>query len=249
LGTGLWKLTWLEIKIFVREPLGVVGTVIVPAFIFVVIGRMVGPAMRRGDTGLPPVVSSDLPILTAVLISLSAVLSLVAIMAIYREGGILKRLRATPLRPATILTAHVAVKLFFTAITLLLMFLGGRRYYPIEPGVPIVSFFVGVLFSTVCVLSIGFLLASVVPTARFAQPVGALVLYPLIGVSGLFAPVNAMPAGLRIVARLEPFTYAVSLQRGLWRGDGWPAHAGDVLALLAIFLVLTVVSGKIFRWE
>ena len=42
-------------------------------------------------------------------------LSLVTIISIYREGGILKRLRATPLRPHTILTAHVLVKLLFTA--------------------------------------------------------------------------------------------------------------------------------------
>jgi ABC-2 type transport system permease protein len=245
----LWQLTWLEIKIFIREPLGVVGTVIVPALIFVVIGRMVGPAMRRGASGLPPVVSSDLPILTAVLISMSAVLSLVAIMAIYREGGILKRLRATPLRPVTILSAHVLVKLIFTALTMGLMILGGRRYYPVAPNVPLVSFTVGVLFSTLCVLSIGFLLASVVPTARFAQPVGALVLYPMIGLSGLFSPVASMPAGMRAVARLEPFTYAVSLQRGLWRGDGWTAHATDVFALGAIFLICTLLSAKIFRWE
>ena len=52
------------------------------------------------------------------MISASAVLSLVSIIAIYREGGILKRLRATPLRPRTILTAHVLVKLVFTALTL-----------------------------------------------------------------------------------------------------------------------------------
>ena len=42
---------------------------------------------------------------------LSAVLSLVTIIAIYREGGILKRLRATPLLPHTILGAQVIVKL------------------------------------------------------------------------------------------------------------------------------------------
>ena len=48
-------------------------------------------------------------------------MSLVTIIAIYREGGILKRLRATPLRPHTILTAHVLVKLLFTAVTLALI--------------------------------------------------------------------------------------------------------------------------------
>ena len=43
--------------------------------------------------------TSDLPVFASLLIALSAVLSLVTIIAIYREGGILKRLRATPLRP------------------------------------------------------------------------------------------------------------------------------------------------------
>ena len=36
------ELTWLEIKIFVREPLGVIGTSCVPVLVFVVMGRLVG---------------------------------------------------------------------------------------------------------------------------------------------------------------------------------------------------------------
>ena len=38
----LLKLTWLEIKIFVREPLGLFGTVGVPVLVFVIFGRMFG---------------------------------------------------------------------------------------------------------------------------------------------------------------------------------------------------------------
>ena len=246
---GLLQLTWLEIKIFVREPLGVFGTVVVPALMFVVLGRIVGPPMRRGARNLPPIVSVDLPILAAMLIAISAVLSLVAVMAIYREGGILKRLRATPLRPATILTAHVLVKLVFTAVSLGLMVLGGRGYYPIPPDVPLLSFTAGVLVATLAILSVGFLLASIAPTARFAQPIGALILYPMLGISGLFGPVELMPPAVQAMARLVPFTYAVSLLRGLWRGDGWPAHAGDVAALGLVFIICTVAATKLFRWE
>ena len=33
---GLWELSWLEIKIFLREPLGAIGTIIVPVFAFIV---------------------------------------------------------------------------------------------------------------------------------------------------------------------------------------------------------------------
>ena len=56
----------------------------------------------------------NVAILAALFIALGSVQSLVAIIAIYREGGILKRLRATPLSPVTILGAHVVVKLGFT---------------------------------------------------------------------------------------------------------------------------------------
>jgi hypothetical protein len=44
---GLWRLTWLEIKIFVREPLGVIGTLGVPVLIYVLFGRLLERAEAR----------------------------------------------------------------------------------------------------------------------------------------------------------------------------------------------------------
>src|SRR5262245_55664043 len=127
---GLWKLTWLELKIFAREPLGFAGTIGIPVIALVLIGHMVGPpSPGAGAAEARQFLGVNLPVFAALLIALSAALSLVTIMAIYREGGILKRLRATPLRPVTILTAHVLVKLLLTAVTLALMVLAGQRYY------------------------------------------------------------------------------------------------------------------------
>jgi ABC-2 type transport system permease protein len=246
---GLWKLAWLETKIFVREPLGLIGSVGVPVLIFVLFGRMFGAGSRSAAARVPRALSVDLPILTSLLITTSTVLSLVAIIAIYREGGILRRLRATPLRPYTILTAHVLVKLLFTAVTLAAMLLAGRRYFSIDAGVPLVSFTLALLFTTGSIVSLGFLLASIVPTARFAQPLGTLVLYPMLGVSGLFVPIEALPPMLQTIARLLPLTYAVSLLRGIWQGEGWAAHAHDVAILTLMFLVFTALSAKAFRWE
>lgn len=245
----LLRLTWLEIKIFVREPLGVIGTVAIPVAMFVVVARMIGPEVGRGSPDVPRFVSVDLPIFASLLIAASAVLSLIAIIAIYREGGILKRLRATPLGAPTILAAHVLVKLLSSALTLALMILAGRRYYPVPPEVPLVSFTAGLLFCTVAIVSLGFLIASVVPTARFAQPIGTLVIYPMLGLSGLFVPVDAFPPTLQAVARVLPFTYAVSLLRGIWHGEGWLSHGGDVAALALICLTGIGLSAKVFRWE
>ncbi len=246
---GLWKLTWIEIKIFLREPLGAFGTIGIPVLVFVETGRIVGRSLSPVSRAASPFITAGLPVLASVLIAISAVLSLVTIISIYREGGILKRLRATPLRPRTILTAHVLVKLLLTAATLALMVLAGKRYYPIGIHAPLFSFTMALLISTCSILSIGFLIASIVPTARFAQPIGAVIMYPMIAVSGLFVPVTSLPPTLQAVARVVPLTYTVSLLVGIWKGDAWSAHVGDVAALALVFMVCTALSAKVFRWE
>jgi ABC-2 type transport system permease protein len=243
---GLWKLTWIEIKVFLREPLGAVGSIVVPVLVFLIARRLVGNSPAANSSNFLRV---ELPVLAAVLIAVNAVLSLVTIISIYREGGILKRLRATPLRPQTILTAHVLVKLILTAITLVLLVLAGKRYFPAGVHPPVFSFALALLISTWSILSIGFVIASIVPTARFAQPVGAIILYPMISFSGLFFPLAALPPLLHAVARALPLTYAVQLMQGIWLGEGWLAHLGDVAALVIVFAVCTALSAKVFRWE
>ncbi len=177
---GLTKLTWIEIKVFMREPLGAFGTIVLPVLVFLVLGRVASFKPAPSTLAVSGFSGSGLPVFVALLITISAVLSLVTIIAIYREGGILKRLRATPLRPQTILTAHVVVKLILTAATLGLMLLAGRRYFPAGVHVPWFSFTLALLISTLSILSICFFIASLVPTARFAQPAGAVILYPMI---------------------------------------------------------------------
>ena len=105
-----------------------------------------------------------MPVFAAILIVLGAVLSLVTIISIYREGGILKRLRA-----------------------------GFAEH--------LVGFSAALLISTLSLLSIGFLIASLVPTARFAQPVGSLIFYPMLALSGLFFPIEALPPALEAPPR------------------------------------------------
>ena len=147
-------------------------------------------------------------------------MSLVTIISIYREGGILRRLRATPLRPQTILTAHVLVKLALTVATMALMVLAGKRYYPVDIHVPVFGFAIALLISTWSILSIGFLIASIVPTARFAQPIGAAILYPMLALCGLFVPLESLPPVLHAVAHALPLTYAVSLLARNLEGRG-----------------------------
>jgi ABC-2 type transport system permease protein len=116
------------------------------------------------------------------------------------------------------------------------MVLAGKRYYPVGVHVPLFSFMIALLISTWSILSIGFLIASIVPTARFAQPIGAIVLYPMITVSGFLVPIESLQPTLHAVARVLPPTYLAPLLQGIWNGTGRGVCR------------LHCVSGEVFRW-
>jgi ABC-2 type transport system permease protein len=59
---GLWKLTWLEIKIFLREPMGAFGTIVMPVVIFLAVGRT-ARAFSRAPEAMRGFLESDLPVL------------------------------------------------------------------------------------------------------------------------------------------------------------------------------------------
>ena len=142
------------------------------------------------------------------------------------------------------------VKLLLTALTMTLMVLAGKRYFAIGPQVPILRFTIALLISTLSILSIGFIVASLVPTARFAQPIGAVIFYPMIGLSGLFVPTDSLfPPAWRPLAHALPLSHAASLLQGIWVGDPWSAHMGDIAALAVVFVLCVVVTSRVFRWE
>ena len=65
---GLWKLTWLEIKIFLREPLGAFGSILFPVLVFVVVGRL-GRPVTPGSLSAAGFLRVGLPVFVSVLIA------------------------------------------------------------------------------------------------------------------------------------------------------------------------------------
>jgi ABC-2 type transport system permease protein len=246
---GLWTLTWIEFKVFMREPMGSVSSLLMPVFIFVVFSQI--PAMS-GTTENPQstVIQVPLAVLAIIIIGISNVISLITIISIYREGGILKRLRATPLRPYTILTAHVLVKLVITALSLTLLVLVGKSYGSLSENVNVASFSIAIIFSFVSLMSIGFVIASLVPTARFAQPMASAIIVPMFMFSPVFIPMEIMnDTGLMFILNLSPMTHVVNLLDGIWAGGSWITQIPAIIGLTITFITCTAISTKVFRWE
>ena len=78
-------------------------------------------------------------------------------------------------------------------------------------------------------------------------PLGSLVMFSMLPLSGLF-PI-ALPPSIEVVSRFVPLTYAVSLLSGIWQGDPWSAHLGNIAALVVVFAVCTLIASRVFRWD
>lgn len=242
---GFLALSWIEFKIFMREPMGSVSALVFPVIIFVVLSSGGDESGSRFESLLVP-----LPIFAVVLIGMSNATSLIAIISIYREGGILKRLRSTPLQPYTILSAHVLVKLIMTALSLSLLVLVGKNFGSWNPDVNALSFGIAIVFSFISLMSIGFVIASFVPTARFAQPLATFIFMPLMIMSPLFVPINEFSdTWIAKLFYLSPFTHVTNLLAGIWSGGGWGDQWIAIIGLTTIFMVCVTVSTKVFRWE
>jgi ABC-2 type transport system permease protein len=71
----------------------------------------------------------------------------------------------------------------------------------------------------------------------------------MVALSGLFFPIDSLPGWARLIARILPLGYAVSLLDGIWRGEPWSSHLGDVAALTLFFVIVTAIASRVFRWE
>lgn len=245
---ALTKYTWVEIKLFLREPLGAFFTLGFPLMMLFLFGSIYGNAPSPYFNGYGTV-DVSVPAYTAMIIGTTGIMGLTITMSSYREKGILRRLRATPLRPHIILTGQVVVIFAMTVVGMLLLILAGKLVYDLRFDGNPVSVALAFVLSSLSFFSLGFVLASVMPTARTAQVVGMVIFYPMLFLSGAGLPLEMLPDGVRKISNFLPLTHVVTLLRGLWTGDVWSQHITEVIVLTSMMVVGVLISARTFRWE
>src|SRR5258708_2950979 len=103
---GLVKLFKVDLKLYLREPSGAFFTLVFPLMMLFLFGGLNGNKPRNDLHGFG-IVDIMLPGYIGMIIATTGLPALVITMAAARERGILRRMRATPLLPQTILTAQV----------------------------------------------------------------------------------------------------------------------------------------------
>jgi ABC-2 type transport system permease protein len=241
-------LTWVHFKLYLREPVSTFFTVLFPPLLVVLFGAMYGnePSALFGGYGSMDI---SMPAYTALILGTVGLMGVPITTSGYREQGVLRRFRATPMRPLTYLIADVTTNLMMTLIGMLFLVLAGWLLYRVRFEGQIASVIFAVLFGGVTMFAIGYLIASVAASARMAQVVGMVIFYPMMFLSGASVPLEVMPPGIQRVSEFLPLTYVVRLLRGVWFGGRVIDQASDLLVLGAIFSASTILAVRFFRWE
>jgi ABC-2 type transport system permease protein len=245
---SLLRMTWMEAKLFLREPVGAFFTLVFPLMFLFLFGSIYGnkPVPEFGGQGT---IDVSIPSYTAMIIATSGLMSITITLAAYREKGVLRRLRTTPVSPLVVLGAQVIVVFAMTCLGMLLLILAGKLVYHIRFHGNALSVLAGFVLSSLSFFALGFILAGIIPTARTAQIVGLVLLYPMLFLCGAGYPRELLPEAIRKVSAFLPLTYVVNLLRGLWIGEAWSLHATDAIVLAAILVAGVLISVKTFRWE
>jgi len=245
---GLWKLTLTEALLYLREPVATFFTIFYAPLVLLLFGSIYGnkPSELFGGRGTMDV---TVPAYIGLIVVTVSLMGLPIATVSNRELGVLRRYRATPLRPVTYLTAQVLVYSAMTLLGVLLLFLTGKLVYQIRFEGSFLSVLAGLILSTLSFLSLGFLVASLSPTPRLAQMVGMILAFGMMFLSGATFPLEIMPERVRQVSNFLPLTHVVKLMRGLWAGQSWGGLWVHGVVLGGLLVACVAVSAVAFRWE
>jgi ABC-2 type transport system permease protein len=247
-GSALRRLTVTELKLFVRERVGVIWGVGFPLVLLIIFGSIPGfrTPVSKGIHGLS-ILDAYVPILITFVLAMLALNALPSVLAGYREKGILRRLATTPVGPGRVLAAQLAVNVAVVLVTLVLLVAVARIAYGVPLPRQVAGFALAVVLTVAALFGIGMFVAAVVPTARAANAAGAILFFPMMFFAGLWLPIAAMPSVLQHISHATPLGAAAQSLTDAWQGH-WP-HPLQLLAMAAYALVFSLGAARLFRWE
>jgi ABC-2 type transport system permease protein len=245
---GFLRLASTDIRLFVREPIAVFFTIAFAPLLIILNGLIFGnqPTPLSGGRG-----SMDLamPAYAAMVLCIVGFMSIPVSICGFRESGVLRRYRSTPLRPMTFIAADVVSNLLMAFVGVLALGVAGWVFYHTSFAGSVIVVGIAIAFCALSMFSIGYLIAALAPNARMANVIGLLVLYPMMFLSGIFIPAEVMPETVKRISQFLPLTYAVELLRGLWFGEPWSDYLLATAVLLGVLVVCTALAARFFRWE
>lgn len=200
---------WLrEMKRFVRARSRLVGTLVMPLFLYLFLGaglrgaRMPGAGEGSGyqDFLLPGILSMSV-LFSSTFAGISVLWD--------REFGFLKEIMVAPVSRLSIVLGRIAggVTTSFIQVVVILVVALLLGFHPAAPRVlPALAV---VLLTSIAFIALGLVFASNMRDMQGFNLVMSFVIFPLLLLSGALFPLDASATLLRRLSYLDPLTYAV----------------------------------------
>jgi ABC-2 type transport system permease protein len=191
-----------------------------------------------------------IPGLLGMAIAQSAAFGVAFSLVAWRQKGMLRRLRLTPLPLAEFATGRVIFHLMIALVQAVILLTVGRVLFGVELVGSLLALVPLILFGGVAFIALGMCIGGRVNTEDATAALSNLIVLPMTFLGGVFFPIDAAPAPIRVIAHFLPLTYLVQgLQDVAVRGHSFVSTLPD-LAILAVFAAaLAALALRLFRWQ
>ena len=237
-----WSLTLIRMRLAMRNRAFLFFSLITPlAFLF-----GYGALSKRFGPGA-------MPYLLAMVLALTVMGSFWGLsvqLVTFREQGILRRFRVTPVGASAMLASSLISNYFLTLPTIAIEFYISRSLFHMAGLGNVLSVFILVTLGTVTFASLGLIVASVTNTMQETQIINQIIWFAFLFISGATIPFPKLPAMLQKVAVFLPATYLVSgLQRAMVDHTNVTELGPYLASLIGCALIAFIVAAQLFRWE
>ncbi|SDE33763.1 ABC transporter permease [Glycomyces harbinensis] len=243
--SSLMKLVQTETRLFVRDPTSLIVGLVLPTLILVGLGAV--PMLREPSPDMDGIRFIDyfMPSLIVMSVGVVGLTNLPSIMATYRERGILRRMRTTPMHPGNLLLAQLTVNLGAALAATVLVVATGRIVYGVPLPEHALGFTAAFILGIAAVFSIGMLVAALAPTTRAATGIASMLFMAVMFFGGVYLPRFMLPDAIARIGEYVPPGVQTLLDS--WNGEA-PA-AAQLLAMGATAVVAGVLAARMFKWE
>ena len=244
----LAKITTFELRLFSRNFINMFFLLAFPVLMILLFGGIYGNEPSPEFYGYGTV-DISVPAYAGMIISITALMSLPLTLSGYREKKILKRYKATPILPLSVILSQLVVNIMMTIIGMLLLIAVARVVFGLNFEGNVGAVIAVFLYSTLCLYSLGFLIASLAPNMKAATAIANLVYFPMLFLTGATLPFELLPEIMQKIALVLPVTHIVKAMKTVWFGDSiWSAWP-NLLVLTGFLVVCSALALKFFRWE
>ena len=246
----------LEIRQFLRQRESVVFTLLFPVLLLLIFGSVFKNTISPGVTFSQYFVAG---MIASGLIN-TGFQQLAIMIPLERDDGTLKRLRGTPMPPASYFIGNILAVLASMFVQILLLLLVGTLIFgvhlPTDIGHWITFTWVTLLGITGSTL-LGIAFSSVPRSGRGASAMVTPIVLVLQFTSGVFFIFKDLPSWMQNVASIFPLKWLTQGMRSVFLPNDFASQEvakswqhGQVALMLSLWIVIGLVLAlKTFRWE